>query len=154
MGIKTLVVGIGNILMEDDGIAIELCRYLHKMDIPYTKILEAGTENWRIFSELDGFDRLIIVDAVNCGYKPGTVALFKDFEVLNTHPVSLHDKSFLSDIFIYKKLKGKPKQIYLFGIEPYKVDWHIGISPNLKSKFFSIAEKLEKTITGEKNGLQ
>ncbi len=134
--------------MEDDGIGIELCRHLQKNDIPYTKVLDIGTENWRISSQLDGFDRLIIVDAIRFGYKPGTVALLKDFDAFDTCPISLHDKNFLSDVFIYRELKGIPKQIYLFGIEPYKIDWHIGISPVLKSKFFLIAEKLKETITG------
>jgi len=145
-----LVLGIGNILMKDDGIGVYLSRDLAEKNISAIEVREIGSENWRIVSEMENFQKVILVDASRLGFSPGTTYFLKDFDIINTYPVSLHQDNFMADIFLYKQKYGIPEEIYLFGIEPYEVNWGLGLSPFMEKKFTSISGKLRKFLRNTK----
>src|SRR6476659_1277610 len=73
-----LVVGVGNVLRGDDGFGVEVVhRLAARTDLPATvKIMETGIGGMSILHELfNGFDALLVVDAVDRGGEPGTVYL-------------------------------------------------------------------------------
>ncbi|HDN97601.1 MAG TPA: hydrogenase maturation protease, partial [bacterium] len=107
-------------------------------------IIEVGTETWKIFPEAENFENLLIIDAVKFGNYPGTVYFIKNFEISSLPYFSLHQKDFIKEIFLIKELKGKPRNVYLFGIEPESIGWGIGLSESLERKFEQIQEKLER----------
>ncbi|MCM8772542.1 MAG: hydrogenase maturation protease [Candidatus Omnitrophica bacterium] len=142
MGVKLLVFGIGNTLRMDDGIGVYLVRELENyFDKEEIKIYEIGTETWRLFSiiEEEECENVVIVDAINLNFIPGFVYLSKNPEIKDFCSFSLHEKNYLSEID-FEFLPSK--NIYIFGIEPYKTDWGIGLSEILKKKFNEILEKL------------
>jgi len=89
-----------------------------KKEIPWIQTVEIGTEMWKLSLICEKVKNLLIVDAVNYGEKPGSCYLFSEFEI-SDFSFSLHDKNFLSEILILKKLKGYPENFYIFGIEPF-----------------------------------
>ena len=69
-----LIVGIGNIIMMDEGIGIYAIRELERLNLSSTvTILDAGTDIFKIMSCEKDFDTVIIVDAVQKKDIPGTI---------------------------------------------------------------------------------
>ncbi len=144
MGMKLLIAGIGNILMKDEGVGVYQARSFSKKKIKGIEVVEIGTETWKIPLEAENFENLLIIDAVKFGNHPGTVYFIKNFELDDLPSFSLHQKDFIKELFLIKELKGKPENMYLFGIEPESIEWGIGLSPSLEKKFEEIQEKLER----------
>ena len=74
---KVLVAGVGNVLRADDAFGVEVARKMAGLDLPPgVKVVETGIAGMALVQELqDGFDALIVVDAVDLGRPPGHVML-------------------------------------------------------------------------------
>jgi len=145
MGIKLVILGIGNTLKMDDGIGIYLVNELKKIyKDEEVKIYEIGIETWRILPviEEENCEDFLIIDAINLGYLPGMVYIAKNPKFSDFYFLSLHEKNYIADLFFMKK--DFLKNIYIFGIEPYKIEWGYGLSDLLKEKFDEIFLKLCK----------
>jgi hydrogenase maturation protease len=72
---EVLVAGVGNIFLGDDGWGVEVIRQLHSHELPeFVKVRDFGIRGVHLAYELlDGYDLLILVDAVPRGREPGTV---------------------------------------------------------------------------------
>ena len=71
---KTLVLGMGNELLSDDGVGIQVARRLRQVVLdPEVEVRETGLAGLELIDILAGFDRAIIVDSIATGAQPGTV---------------------------------------------------------------------------------
>ncbi|MCM8758945.1 MAG: hydrogenase maturation protease [Candidatus Omnitrophica bacterium] len=147
MGMKILVVGIGNVLMKDDGIGVYLCGYLKKKrTLIEAEIMELGVEQWRLSCIACDFKNVVLVDAVDMGLNPGQCAVWEDVDFMDGKIFSFHSKSFLSELCIVRAIRKMPEKIYLFGIQPEEICWGRSLSPTLQNRFTFIAEKLVEFI--------
>ena len=74
---KIVILGIGNILLTDEGIGVHVANELAKMDLPSgLSVVEGGTDGFRLLNVITEADRLIVVDAVKGGAKPGSIYRF------------------------------------------------------------------------------
>lgn len=145
MGVKLIVLGIGNTLRMDDGIGVYLVRELKNYySEEEVKIYEIGTETWRILPiiEEERCENLLVVDTITFNFIPGFVYISKNPDISDFYTFSSHEKNYLEDITLscFEFLKN----FYIFGIEPYKVDWKIGLSEILLRNFEEILNKLIK----------
>ncbi len=69
---RTLVVGVGNLLRTDDGVGIHVINRLGKLH-PGIDTLDAAMGSIEIIEAMRGYDRAIIVDAIETGAEPGTI---------------------------------------------------------------------------------
>ena len=69
---RTLVIGVGNLLRCDDGAGIHVVRRLREIK-PELDVLEVSLPSVDIIEEVRGYDRVIVVDAIISGGEPGTV---------------------------------------------------------------------------------
>ena len=76
---RVLVVGVGNVLRGDDMFGVEVSRRLEKMNLPPSiKVTETGIAGISFVQELmDGYEGVLVIDAVNRGKPPGTLAMFE-----------------------------------------------------------------------------
>ncbi len=117
---KTLLLGLGNPILSDDGIGIRIAKEIRKKckDID---IVEASAAGFRIIDEIIGYDKLIIVDSIKTGRaKPGTFYRLTpdDFEQKTLHLSSPHDISFFDALKMMKRYNEKlPSQIVIYAIE-------------------------------------
>ena len=74
---RVLVAGVGNVLRADDGFGVEVARRMGEMDLPQgVKVVETGIGGMSLVQELqEGYDALIVADAVDLGRPPGHVML-------------------------------------------------------------------------------
>ncbi len=75
---KPLIVGFGNVLLGDDGFGVEVVRRLAATDLPaHVHLLDVGIGGIHCVLQLmEGFDAIIVVDAVRHGEPPGTLYVF------------------------------------------------------------------------------
>ena len=131
------VLGIGNLLLQDEGVGIHLVQKLaDKGGLPNVKIVDGGTAP-DIFSLIDGnIDKLIIVDAAIAGGKPGTIYRFNidDLDSGSPAPVSLHELGIVDSLKLMSAFGNQPESVTIFGIEPEVIDYGLELSPKLEKK--------------------
>lgn len=95
---RTLVLGVGNVLMGDEGVGIRVIRLLEeRLSDPGTEIVDGGTGGLSLLGYFLDRDRVILVDAVLDGSAPGTVSVLKpvfsrDYpRTLVAHDIGLKD---------------------------------------------------------------
>jgi hydrogenase maturation protease len=95
---ETLVLGLGNLLMQDEGVGIEVINWLQSQVIPdEVELVDGGTGGFHLLGMFTGFKRVILIDAALNDELQGTVSCIKprfahDFpRVLSTHDIGLRD---------------------------------------------------------------
>jgi hydrogenase maturation protease len=147
---KVVVLGLGNLLLKDEGIGIHVTRELQKQNLPQNvEIVDGGTASLDALNLTCGAAKLIIIDAVRCGKKPGTLYRLRNKELhqsLKEKKLSLHQFSLVEALGIHKKLGSLPKEIVFIGIEPAQIEWSLEVSSCLKEKIPQIIELVTKEI--------
>lgn len=130
----TLVLGIGNNLLTDEGLGVHAVRYLetHHPDEPGLTYLDGGTLSFTLAEPIAEHDNLIVVDAARFGEPPGTVRCLEGDEMdryLTGNRASVHEVG-LMDLFDIARLSDTfPNQRALIGVEPEGLDWGEYLSP-------------------------
>lgn len=131
----TLLLGIGNILLSDDGAGVHVVRALEDLRadgrLPASVALrDGGTIGLTLLAELPEFGALIAVDAMEMGAAPGTVRSFRGAEMdraLGGVKRSAHEVA-LSDLIGAAHLSGcAPERRALVAIQPGSTEW--GLDP-------------------------
>jgi len=118
---KTLILGLGNSLLCDDGVGIYVAAELkNRVDRPDTTVMETGVAGLSLLDLLVGYDRAIIVDAIQTvGGKAGEIYRLepKAFDTA-LHTASAHGIDFTTALEFGKKLGlPLPQEIVIFAIE-------------------------------------
>ena len=119
---KTTVVGIGNVLLGDDGVGVWLIHRLlsaYRFE-PEIEILDGGTLGLGLVTYLSDTGRLLIVDAATTGAAPGSVVVLRERDVpaILRATLSAHEAS-LCDLLAALTLLGRaPAEFVAIGIEP------------------------------------
>ncbi len=72
----TVILGVGNVLLSDEGIGVHVANELSTMELPPgVSVVEGGTDGFRLLNIITEADRLIVVDAVKGGPSPGQYPL-------------------------------------------------------------------------------
>ena len=149
---KIALLGVGNILLKDEGIGVKVVKELeNQFSFPSNVVLiDGGTAGHHLVNIVSDFDRIIVVDAVQGGETPGTIYRFTldqiPFEV-NTH-LSVHQVGVL-EALNQVKLLGKEQQVIFIGIEPEDISpWGMELTPVVEGKKLElkklVLEELEK----------
>jgi len=127
---RTAIVGVGNCLMKDDGVGVHVARALADLPLPKgIEVIDAGTDPDVAF-ELEGIDRVILVDATRGGEAPGTIyRFFEDVGAdLNECRRACHDVGLLQTLRGIAAA-GEGPEVVIIGIEPDDLDWGLDLSP-------------------------
>ncbi|MEW6068879.1 MAG: hydrogenase maturation protease [Nitrospirota bacterium] len=119
---KCLVLGIGNLLRSDDGIGIHIIDSLRKENLDNKIDINEGLSGLDVLDAINGYDRVIIVDAIKSNVEPGTIykLSLEDLSHKQTlHSYSTHDVDFLTVLKLGSKLfPGKmPNDIIIIAVE-------------------------------------
>jgi len=136
--IKIVVLGMGNMLLKDEGIGVHVVHALQRVPSPSNVVLEVvdgGTLPDAPFS-LGEVDKLIVVDAVQGGGKPGAIYRFRpeDIRLDDRILTSLHQISLLENLWMTERFGQKPKEVVIIGIEPKDMNWGLELSAKLQQR--------------------
>lgn len=125
---KTLVLGIGNTLLSDEGVGVHVVNYLQQQYPSQTGItyLDGGTLSFTLAGAIEATDHLIVVDAAELGATPGTLATFIDTGMdrfLSGPRRSVHEVGLIDLINIARLTGHLPLRRALIGIQPERLGW-------------------------------
>jgi hydrogenase maturation protease len=134
---RTLILGVGNLLMGDDGAGIHAVRMLAGSKLPnHVTVLEAGTPGWGLADWIKDWPSVIIVDAVCMGQRPGEWQRFDAAEVrliAAQDAISLHESNLADGLALAQALDLLPERITFYGIEPESMDQGMLLSPSVSA---------------------
>ena len=126
---KTLVLGIGNTLLTDEGVGIHVLQALapELANWPDVTLLDGGTLSFTLAGPIEDADALIVVDAANIKSEPGEWALLKgdamDAFLMGNRKSTVHEVG-LTDLRAIAMLAGHwPENRAMLAIRPDVVDW-------------------------------
>ncbi|TWJ32425.1 HyaD/HybD family hydrogenase maturation endopeptidase [Geobacter argillaceus] len=128
-----LVLGIGNLLMADDGVGVRVVQGLasrYRFPAGVT-VLDGGTLGLDLLPRLEGVERLLVVDAVETGDKPGTMVRLTgdDIPLALETKVSPHQMG-LKDLLTVASLQGHvPREMVLWGVQPASIELDMALTP-------------------------
>ena len=144
---KTLVLGLGNVIMGDEGVGVHVVRALAKRRLPDgVECLDGGTGGFILLEPLQNAGRIILIDAAADGNPPGTVTrttprFAKDYPpTLTAHDIGVKD---LLDAFY---MQGGTRDVILYAIA---IDPQQPISLELSQECARAAQVAEEEILAE-----
>ena len=144
---RVLVLGLGNLLLSDEGIGVHVARELQKHNLPANvEVIDGGTAAIDVILSQQGLDKLVVIDAIRFGNRPGTVyktrlnaeeqnELARFFDSDGGSMISLHQLGLINALAVAKKLNCLPRETIIIGVEPGR------ISPGLQ-----LTEQVEQTV--------
>lgn len=160
---KILVSGMGNDLCRDDGFGIETVRRLAASGVPHgVRVVESGIAGIALVQELmDGYDMLIIVDAVDRGGEPGTIYVL-EMEVPFIEDLSEDTRAeFLADmhytapskaLLLARALGVLPRHVYILGCQPADQELGMGMSVHVEKGVTRAVEELGRLLDWRRDG--
>jgi len=144
--LKTVVLGIGNLLLADEGVGVHAVRALAKgMNAPDTELLEVGTAILDALPALEKADRVIVLDAMEAGGEPGTVYRIPLQDCVRPATLaSLHG----FDLTRVLALAGRVEfpEVEVFGVEPDYMGWSLDLSPKVSDAMPALLDAVRKAI--------
>ena len=132
---KILILGLGNILLGDEGVGVRVAEQLLSHPLPdEIEVIDGGTAGYELINFFEGKEKVIIVDAVKTNDTPGSVykldlALVQEDETVQ---LSLHQIG-LKNVFKMASLMDLNPEVTLVGIVPKDYqDYNIGLSEEVE----------------------
>jgi hydrogenase maturation protease len=144
---RVVVLGIGNILLSDEGVGVRVVERLeHDYRLPdVVEVIDGGTCGMEMLEQLEDLDALIVVDCVRFGQPPATPVLLKgdDVPVFFKTKLSPHQVS-LSDVLASLEFTSRaPKRTVIVGIQPASMALGMDLTPAVAAR---VDELLAMTV--------
>jgi hydrogenase maturation protease len=144
---NTLILGLGNLLLSDEGVGVHVARVLADMNLPSgVSVVEAGTAFLDVLPEIEKADRIVLVDAMEGGGVPGSVYRVP-FQQCR-HPemlASLH--GFDMSRVLFMAGNHRAPEVTVFGVEPARIEWGTEVSPAVQRVLPMIADAILQEVT-------
>lgn len=133
MTLNVVVLGVGNLLMADEGLGVHFIAALEAgYRLPaWVRCVDGGTSTSELLGDLEDLDHLIIVDAVASGAAPGALVRLEDDEVPHAFTTKLSPHQLgIADLLATLRFVGRaPRRVVLFGVEPARLELDDRLSP-------------------------
>ena len=146
-----LVLGMGNILLEDEGLGIRALEVLQRdYEVPPgVELLDGGTTGMGLLDDIGGRDHLLVLDAVQTGEPPGTPVVMRgsDVPVYFGIRVTPHQLG-LADVLATLELSGEqPGSVTVLGLVPQSLELTLELSELIRSKLGALVRLAVDELT-------
>ena len=147
----TLILGVGNLLISDEGVGLRILeRLAEKYELPEeVQTLDGGTLGLDLLYYLEGIENLLIFDAVEMGKEPGALIRLEGDAVpsflsvkISPHQIGIPDMLFaakLRDLY--------PQELVLWGVQPGVLEMSLELSPPVAAQVDVVVEKAVEELT-------
>ncbi len=149
MSKKTLVLGVGNLLLGDEGIGVHVAHELQEMQLsPDVEVIDGGTTGYELLPYLEGREKVIIVDALHTEGEAGEAYRFRLAEAqLQWASTYSPHQSGLHELLDAAKLLMPSSEIVVFGIVPEEINTMIiGLSRQVHKRMPEILSAVLQEI--------
>jgi hydrogenase maturation protease len=134
---KIVVIGVGNLLLKDEGVGVHVIRELRTRSLPPdAEVRDGGVGGIDLLDTLDRASHAVLVDAAEMGLEPGAVRRFRPDQVQpgpNAPRFSSHDIGLLEVLQLAQALGRSPEEVVILGIQPKEIDWSTELSPEVRA---------------------
>ena len=132
----TLIVWLGNPLRGDDGVGAQVAEELKGLELPHgVTVVEGGTAGLDLIALMEGYQRVIVVDAADMGQPPGRVVRFTPTEVRFKRADALlspHEIGLAEVLALAEALEMTPAELVIIGVQPNCIEGGAGLSPEVE----------------------
>lgn len=133
-----VVLGLGNLLLTDDGVGLRLLQHLESHPQPGSPVefVDGGTQGLALLGYLAGRKLALILDAVGLGAAPGTIHVLGEAEIADLRPHkagTAHEGNALELLALARLLGECAERTVVIGIEPEHVRTGVGLSPAVEA---------------------
>jgi len=150
---RALIIGVGNPFRHDDGVGIAAIERLRQRGVQDADLVEESGEPVALVQRWSGWERVVLVDAVDSGGRPGDLHRFECVQgqwdaAAPVAAVSTHGLGVAEAIELGRALDRLPEHLLLLGIEAGDVSDGVGLSPPVEEALEALLEDLLKTAPG------
>lgn len=146
---RVVVVGLGNVLMGDDGVGVRVAEELLRLNLPPNVIVHpAGTPGLALLHLIEGYEKVVLVDAIKLGGEPGTVyrlgfdlSSFKDGGLL-----SMHDLDAAAALRLAVGAGLPLGEVVIIGVEPRRVRFGEPLSNEVEASIPKVVSLVLKEV--------
>jgi hydrogenase maturation protease len=146
MQAQVTLIGLGNLLLKDEGAGIHAVRYIeeHCEVPPGLEIVDGGTSGLDLLPFIEGRDRVLFVDAVNFRREPGYIGELNNSEIPAFFQIksSLHHLGLADVLAAAQLLDTLPPEICLIGIQPHTLKPGLELSETLQARLDAFLEAI------------
>lgn len=155
---RVLILGLGNILLKDEGIGVHIAGRLQELALPCNvEVIDGGTAGLDILLSQEDLYKLVVIDAVRAGKEPGTIyqarfkgsqrsELKKAFGPEKKAKISLHQVGLIDALAVAEKIERGPEEIVIIGIEPGEVNCGLELTKPVKRSVPDVIKKVLEEI--------
>ena len=148
---ETVVIGIGNMLMRDEGIGPAIIELMSgsEADYPDVEFIDAGTGGLSLLHIIEGRAKAVIIDCAYMDTEPGTIKRFMPEEVKTQKRLvhqSVHEADIIKVIELADELGQGPDEVVFFGIEPGAVEPGLELSMVLKERLDNYVKAVREEL--------
>ena len=144
----TLVLGLGNLLLADEGVGVHVSRRLaERVRSNEVSVLDVGTAILDALPQIEEAGRVIVIDACRGGSKPGTIYAL-DIQECVDRPFlgSLHGFDLKRVLALTGRTSLPP--VTVIGIEPARIAWALELSEEVEAVVPGVVDMLEQQLGG------
>ena len=122
--IRTLILGLGNTLLGDDGIGVRVAEQLQG-SVSGAEVINGATAGLSLLEKINDYEKVVVVDAVEMGKIPGSIARFSAEELLRlpeSQSFSLHEIGLVEVLKIGKSLSEDFNNVIIVGVQPKELN--------------------------------
>ncbi len=152
---KTIVIGVGNLLLTDEGVGVHAIRELQKEKIPPgVELIDGGVAGIGLIDLFQGAEKLILIDAAEMALPPGTAVRFTPEEIRSRADAepprfSSHEVGLLEVLELVGALGQCPPEVVIIGIQPKEIAWGTDLTPDVNASLPRVVslvlEEIRKT---------
>ena len=144
-----LILGVGNPFRRDDGFGpAVIARLQAEQSLQGADLLDGGTDGFTLMDDMQGYERVLLIDAVNMSAAPGEIRLFAPQDAtlaVTADALSTHGFGLAEVIALMDKLDMRVN-MQILGIQAKDVSFGEGLSPELESRIDDVLELIKKHI--------
>lgn len=145
----TLIMGIGNILLRDEGIGVRVVEAMRDVVLPEgVELLDAGTAGADLLDLVADRAKVIVIDAIDADAQPGTVLRLKaeDLAPDEGAPISLHQLGLAQSLAMADQLGCAPREVVVFGIQPKTIETGLELTETVAAAIPSVIEAVLEAV--------
>ncbi len=144
-GRRTLVIGLGNPLMADDGVGLRALARLEETWVvpPEVELVDGGTWGMNLLHQLEEAEAVLFLDAINARQAPGTEITLERADLPRYFSLKLSPHQIdLREVLALMELRGTlPQRIVALGLQPDLIEMSTSLSPLLESRIDALVER-------------
>ncbi len=147
---RIVVLGIGNILMSDEGVGVRSVEELaRRYDLPpEVEVIDGGCSGMEMLDDLARADHLVIVDAVEAEVSPASIVTLRGDEVpaFFTVKLSPHQVGLCDVLAALRLIDESPDTLTLIGVQPYSLDLALELSPQVAATLPKVVARVVEEL--------